>query len=223
MTGIMIATWTRRLARKLAASALALGVVSGAAFTVFDSASAGASTGYGPYRVIGTGSDGLNERSAPSASAPRVGNLANGSTVYISCQAGGVGYSTGGTPATDGIWDQLTNGAFVADYWINTQVAGNFSRGLPRCGIAQVAIWNQNETYDVARVCGTNQSNAQECTPLFTDPLGSNIYYPDYWFKGELTVWFGNGSVEVGQSGCDVPAGYSSSIDQCNTDSLHGM
>jgi hypothetical protein len=223
MTSTSIATMTRRIARKFATSVLALSLVSGAAFTLFDSASAGASTGYGPFRVIGTGSNGLNERSAPSASAPKVGNLANGSTVYISCQAGGVSYSTGGSPATDGIWDQLTNGAFVADFWINTKVAGNFSSGLPRCGIGQVAILNQNHSYDVARVCGADQSNVQECTPLFTDPLGSNIYYSDYWFKGSLTIWFGNGSIEIGLSGCVVPAGYSSSVYQCKTDSLSGM
>lgn len=88
----------------------------------------------GPYSVIGTGSNGLNERAAPSTSAALVGHLANGTVVYIACQVAGTPYSTGGSPASDSIWDQLTNGAYVADYWLSTPAVGTFSPGIPQCG-----------------------------------------------------------------------------------------
>ena len=88
---------------------------------------------YGPYSVIGTGSNGLNERSQPSTSATIVGHLANGTAVYLSCQVAGSADSTGGSPSTDSIWDRLTNGAYVADYWLSTPAVGTFSAGIPRC------------------------------------------------------------------------------------------
>jgi len=88
---------------------------------------------YGPYSVIGTGSNGLNERATPSTSGTLVGHLANGTTIYLACQIAGAAYSTGGTPATDSIWDKLTNGAYVADYWVSTPYVGTFSPGIPRC------------------------------------------------------------------------------------------
>jgi surface antigen len=107
-------------------------MVAGAAIGL-GSPSAGAATGYGPYSVIGTGSNGLNEHSAPSASAALKGNLPNGSTVYIACQVAGASYATGGSPASESIWDQLTSGLYVADYWVSTPATGTFSSGIPQC------------------------------------------------------------------------------------------
>ena len=78
-------------------------------------------------------SNGLNERATPSTSGTLVGHLANGTTIYLACQIAGAAYSTGGTPATDSIWDKLTNGAYVADYWVSTPYVGTFSPGIPRC------------------------------------------------------------------------------------------
>jgi surface antigen len=62
-----------------------------------------------------------------------VGHLSNGSTVYITCQTSGVAYATGGSPASDSIWDQLGPGVYVADYWISTPAVGTFSHGIPQC------------------------------------------------------------------------------------------
>jgi hypothetical protein len=98
------------------------------------STTAQAATGYGRYSVVGTGSSGLNERSAPSTSAGSLGKLPNGTTIYIACQTAGGAYSTGGSPASDSIWDQLTSGAYVADYWVSTPAVGTFSSSIPRCG-----------------------------------------------------------------------------------------
>lgn len=88
----------------------------------------------GPFRVVGAGSNGLNERSAPSSSGALLGRLPNGAVVYIACQTAGGAYATGGSPATDAIWDQLTSGTYVADYWVSTPAVGTFSQGIARCG-----------------------------------------------------------------------------------------
>ena len=175
MTHITTAKSAGRIVRRIAAGALALGVLVGAAATALGATAAGASTAKGPYQVVG--SSGLYERSAPSASSTKLGTLSNGTTVYIACQAQGISYSTGGSPANDSIWDQLTNGDFVADYWVSTQGRGTFSSGIPRCGIAQVSVWNANGPGDVVQVCGTNQQNKSACTPQYADPTGHNTYY----------------------------------------------
>jgi hypothetical protein len=104
------------------------------AVSALAASAAHAATGYGPYTAIGTGSNGLNERAAPSTSAALVGRLPSGATLYLGCQTSGTPYSTGGSPASDSIWDQLTNGAYVADYWVSTLAVGAFSPGIPQCG-----------------------------------------------------------------------------------------
>lgn len=204
-------TSVRALQLLVAATALAAGMSGALAL----SATASAATTGTAVKVVGVGSSGLNERSAPSTSASRVGNLANGSTVYVACQAGGVAYPTGGTPASDSIWDELTNGSFVADYWVSTKAVGTFTGGIPRCGITQVSVWNNGFPGDEVKVCGTNQSNqGNVCTPPYSDPSGSNNYVFDYWFKGALVVYAGNGSGWI-EFSCSVPAGYSWSIMTC--------
>ena len=202
-----------RIVRRIGAGALALGVISGAAATAFYSTAAGASTAKGPYQVVG--SSGLYERSAPSASSTKLGTLSNGTTVYIVCQALGISYSTGGSPAIDSVWDQLTNGGFVADYWVSTPGRGTFSSGIPRCGVAQVSVWNVNGPGDVIQVCGTNQQNKKACTPQYVDPTGDNEYYLGYWFKGPVEILSGNGGVAIVIDGCAVPQGFSSSVYTC--------
>jgi surface antigen len=126
-------SWRSRVATLTGTTAAVTALfAAGAAGLVLTATAAGASSGYGPYKVLATA--GLHERSAPSTSASVVGTLAHGTTVYLNCQVAGSTYSTGGSPSTDAIWDQLTSGAYVADYWISTPAVGTFSPGIPRCG-----------------------------------------------------------------------------------------
>jgi surface antigen len=80
----------------------------------------------GPYLTVASPS--LNERTAPSTSATIVGSLPYHTTIYINCQTSGslVGQST--------VWDQLTSGAYVSDYWTNTPGIDTWTAGIPRCG-----------------------------------------------------------------------------------------
>jgi hypothetical protein len=68
-----------------------------------------------------------------------MGTLPNGTQVYIACQTSGNPYATGGTPASDSIWDGLTSGTFVADYWLSTPAVGTFTAGIPQCGTTSLA------------------------------------------------------------------------------------
>jgi hypothetical protein len=202
-----------RVAARLAVGGIAVFLMGVATLSTVGAAAADASSASGPYKVVST--TGLTERSAPSGASAKAGSLTDGTTVYIDCQAGGVPYATGGSPSSDDIWDELTNGTFVADYWINTKGIGKFSLGIPRCGIAQVSVWNSDFSQgSYVYVCGTNQENKSDCTPVYADAEGHNEYFSDYWFKGPVTIWAGNG-IYIGISGCAVPAGYSSSVYTC--------
>ena len=98
-----------------------------------------ASAAAGPYSVVGSGSNGLNVRSSPSTSASIVSHLANGATLYINCQVRGGTYATTGSPSTESIWDQLTSGGYVADWWVSTPAVAAFSPGIPQCGSSSPA------------------------------------------------------------------------------------
>lgn len=70
----------------------------------------------------------LNERVAPSTASAVTGSLSYHSPIAISCQ-------TEGTDVNGSvIWDRLTNGSYVSDYYVSTPLVGRFSPGLARCG-----------------------------------------------------------------------------------------
>ncbi|MFI6653955.1 glycoside hydrolase domain-containing protein [Streptomyces sp. NPDC050523] len=78
-----------------------------------------------PYKV--TSSTALNARSGPATSYPVVTSYAPGATVNVVCQAPGtkVGTTT--------VWDKLTNGAYVSDYYVSTASNTGYTAPLPRC------------------------------------------------------------------------------------------
>lgn len=86
------------------------------------------------YHIV-VGSLGVNARSGPGTGYAAVGKLYNGQAIDIACQTKGslVGVGLPGTP-TD-VWDQLTNGWYVTDYYTSTTgLNGNYTPGIPQCG-----------------------------------------------------------------------------------------
>jgi uncharacterized protein YraI/surface antigen len=69
----------------------------------------------------------VNERSGPGTNYSVVGTIADGSPITISCQTSGS--SVGGTS----IWDQLSSGPFVSDYYTNTPTIDGFTTTIPQC------------------------------------------------------------------------------------------
>lgn len=60
-------------------------------------------------------------------SSPARGHLAAGALAWISCQR------TGKRVGTTSVWDKLTNGNWVSDYYLSSLNKRTFSRPLPRC------------------------------------------------------------------------------------------
>lgn len=128
-----------------AAAATMLGVGSTAADA--------AGTSYGPYLTVASPS--LNERSAPSTSSSIVGSLPYHSKFYVTCQTSGslVGKST--------VWDRLTNGDYISDYWTNTPGQDTWTPSIPRCSVVVTppppgAKWGRTVSY--------NEGTAGQCT-----------------------------------------------------------
>ncbi|HEU4946743.1 MAG TPA: glycoside hydrolase domain-containing protein [Kribbella sp.] len=78
-----------------------------------------------PYTVTSTTS--LNARSAPSTSASVVTSFAPKSTVRVICQ------TFGSKVGTTTVWNKLTNGAYVTDYYVSTPSNTTYSAPLPYC------------------------------------------------------------------------------------------
>lgn len=117
---------------------------------VVGTTAASAATAYGPYLTVASPS--LNERSAPSTSAAIVGSLPYRSTIYISCQTSGslVGASV--------VWDRLTSGAYVSDYWTNTPGVDTWTPSIPQCGPATPP------NAAVGRTVSYNEGATGQCT-----------------------------------------------------------
>ncbi|WP_275007290.1 glycoside hydrolase domain-containing protein [Promicromonospora iranensis] len=77
------------------------------------------------YRVTSTTS--LNARSGPSSSYPVVRTHAPGASLSVVCQ------SSGQKVRTTAVWNRLTNGTWVSDYYVSTPSNTRFTRALPRC------------------------------------------------------------------------------------------
>jgi uncharacterized protein YraI len=108
-----------------------------------------ATVAYG-YTVTSTSA--LNARRGPSTSYPVVTAYPHGSAVPVVCQA--PGSAVGSTK----VWDKLSTGAYVPDYYVSTPSNTGYSAPLPRCAYPYQATAVINErtgpgtSYPVAKV-----------------------------------------------------------------------
>jgi surface antigen len=84
-----------------------------------------------------------------------VGSLPYHSTIYISCQ------TTGSAVGASVIWDELTNGAYVSDYWTNTPGQNTWTPAIPQCG---TSVTPPPPTAAVGRTVSYNEGAAGQCT-----------------------------------------------------------
>jgi uncharacterized protein YraI len=77
-----------------------------------------------PYQVTAAG---LSERSGPGRSHPVVGRLPNGALARLTCQ------QAGSKVGTTKVWDKLTDGYWVSDYYVATPSKTTYSKPAPRC------------------------------------------------------------------------------------------
>jgi surface antigen len=103
---------------------------------VANSRNTGGQTFY-PYYVVDTcydGQCGLHERSGPGYSEyALVGTKEDGEEVDVMCQAYGEEFTSPNSGNSTKIWDRLTNGNWVIDYYVDTPNRGIPSPPLPPC------------------------------------------------------------------------------------------
>jgi hypothetical protein len=87
------------------------------------------------HRVQGTcaeGSCGLRILTTPGGpDAGVIGTVFDGQSVDVVCQV--MGESVQGQRATSAVWDRLSNGGYVSDYFVDTANVGAFSPPIPAC------------------------------------------------------------------------------------------
>ena len=92
---------------------------------------------YWPYYVVGTCEDGecgLNVRSGHSYSEyPTIEKRYDGEELAVVCQSIGEIFVSPKSGEETEVWDKLTNGDWVIDYYVDTPNKGRFSKPLPRC------------------------------------------------------------------------------------------
>ncbi|MGW9032651.1 glycoside hydrolase domain-containing protein [Streptomyces sp. NPDC055722] len=77
------------------------------------------------YKVTSTTP--LNARTGPSTTYPVVSTYAPGSALKVVCQ------TAGSKVGTTSVWDKLSNGGYVSDYYVSTPSKTGYSSPLPRC------------------------------------------------------------------------------------------
>lgn len=87
-----------------------------------------ASANAASYNVTGTGGVGLRARSASNTSSSIIRTLPEGAAIDIICQ------TTGETIRGSAIWDKLSDGTYISDFYTTTPVYAAYSPGLPVCG-----------------------------------------------------------------------------------------
>jgi surface antigen len=91
-----------------------------------------------PYYVVGTCEDGqcgLHLREGPGYTEyATVETRPDGAEVDVVCQAEGETYTSARTGSSSNVWDELTDGDWVTDYYVDTPERGAFSEPpLARC------------------------------------------------------------------------------------------
>lgn len=77
------------------------------------------------------GACGLRKRSAPNTGTAVLGVLADGTPIDIVCQTEGEAVT--GRAGTTVVWDRLTDGSYISDYYTTTPGYLSWSSNIPRC------------------------------------------------------------------------------------------
>jgi hypothetical protein len=78
-----------------------------------------------PYQV--TSLTGLTARTGPGATYSSNGSLTYGSLAWVACQKAGT------LVKTSKVWDKLSDGRWVSDYYVATSSSTTYSSPIPRC------------------------------------------------------------------------------------------
>ncbi len=141
------------------------------------------------YRVVSA--PGLNARTGPAKSYRLVRTYPDNATVQVVCQA------PGSPIASTRLWDKLTDGSYVSDYYLSTPSKTGYSPPLPRCAYPYQATATRGLPVHTGpgysyRVSGRlaygalawvacQQTGALDgTTPVWDELLGPGRWAPDY-------------------------------------------
>lgn len=79
------------------------------------------------YTYRNTSANSLNARSAPTTTAPVVRSHPGGASLNVVCQ------TPGSNVGTTSVWNKLTDGTYVSDFYVSTPSNTTYSAPLPRC------------------------------------------------------------------------------------------
>lgn len=125
------------------------------------------------HQVYGTGNDGLYERNGPGTSYTEEGWLPNGASVEVTCQI-----QTSSTVNGSGMWDLLSTGYFVSDYYINTSVVGGYSPGIAHCVQSGGPTPSSSETISASKLYGAPDGSTPQTYQVYG--VGSGMLYERY-------------------------------------------
>ncbi len=132
----------------------------------------------------------LAERAAPSTSSAVLGWLSHDEAVVIECQ------TTGTDVYGSSIWDRLTGGQYVSDYWVSTPVFARFTPGLPQCpatpppapGAPTVGATTAGDQGDLGQCTWWADYEFHAYSGLWPDFTGPN--------NGNAMYWAGNAAAK---------------------------
>ena len=107
------------------------------------------------YKVAGI--DRVARRNGPGTNYRRLGWIKGGSPIEIACQQRGM--KIRGTS----IWNRLTDGGWITDYYVSTPVFNDFSPGIPRCDQGSAGTKEQRAIdWDWQQVGKTHQADGKK-------------------------------------------------------------
>jgi hypothetical protein len=102
---------------------------------------------------------------------------------------------------TSNIWDRLSNGSYISDWWTTTPVTGGFSPGIPRCGAATTPPPAVNSRAQAAARWAIAEKNSR--FPAWSDQLGT-------WWSGHceafVEIAYGRSITRYGSAAIDYNA-----------------
>ncbi len=90
-----------------------------------------ARTAVSGYKIVGTPR--VAKRSGPGVSYRRLGWIYGGTSIDVACQQRGTNVRG------SSIWNRLSDGSWVSDFYVSTPVFNDYSPGIPKC-IQSVAV-----------------------------------------------------------------------------------
>ena len=118
------------------------------------------------YNVTGTGGVGLNARSGPGTGYSIVRKIPEGNAIDISCQ------TTGESVRGSAIWDKLSDGTFISDFYTTTPVYAAYSPGIPVCGSTVTPKTREQKAVDWAKAQMSSKNWLGYCDRFVANAYG---------------------------------------------------